>query len=181
MAAQTLPLSIEEFHRLYDEAKPAYEYWNGAAIQKPRPTVLHGIVQFLIMSLLKQAGWRVASEVRLKVTKDAEPVPDVIAVRGKFKGSYPETAPELCVEIMSPRDTVIRTFEKARRYIDWGTEAVWIVDPEKRTAWSLVRDTGGDPIWIAPNGTLRAGETEIELSTLFSEVDDQIEAGEPQD
>ncbi len=34
MAARTLPLSLEEFHALYDGAKPAYEYWQ--ADRRPR-------------------------------------------------------------------------------------------------------------------------------------------------
>jgi Uma2 family endonuclease len=101
MAARSLPLSLEEFHSLYDDAKPAYEYWYGTAVQKPMPPVLHGLVQFVLMTLLERAGWNPSSEVRLKVVSDAEPVPDVIAVRGRFKGQYPTAAPELCVEIMS--------------------------------------------------------------------------------
>lgn len=101
MAAQPLPLSLEEFHRRFDGAKPAHHYWYGAAVQKAGPTVLHGVVQAIVMMLLEKAGWNAASEVRLKMASDAEPVPDVIAVRGKFRGRYPTVAPELCVEILS--------------------------------------------------------------------------------
>ena len=50
-----MPLSLAEFHRLYDEAKPAYEYWHGTAVQKSMPTVLHGIVQTIIAMLLEKA------------------------------------------------------------------------------------------------------------------------------
>ncbi len=168
MAAQPLPLSLEEFHILHDGAKPAYEYWHGAAVQKTMPTVLHGIVQAILVMLLEKAGWNTASEVRLKVASDAEPVPDLIAVRGKFKGRYPTAAPALCIEILSPRDTLAKTLEKASTYISWGSQCVWIIDPEKRTAWNLSREVAGGPIWIAPNGTLSIGETAIELPTLFA-------------
>ena len=138
MAAQPLALSIEEFHRLYDGAKPAYEYWFGEAVQKPMPTLLHGIVQFLLAMLLERSGWNTSLEVRLKVASDAEPVPDVIAVRGKFRGSYPTVAPELCVEILSPGDTLPKALERAKSYISWGSGCVWIIDPEKRTAWTVL-------------------------------------------
>jgi Uma2 family endonuclease len=148
MAAQPSPLSLEEFHRLYDGAKPAYEYWYGSAIGKSTPTFLHGFVQYVIMTLLEKAGWNPAPEVRLKVSRDAEPVPDVIAVRGKVKGLCATTAPDLCVEILSPGDTLAKALEKANRYIQWGTKCVWIIDPEKRTAWTL----SPDPQWIAPTG-----------------------------
>jgi Uma2 family endonuclease len=122
MATQTLPLSLEEFHKRYDGAKPAYEYWYGQAIQKSMPTALHGVVQFVIMMLLEKAGWNAASEVRLKISSDAEPVPDAIAVRGKFKGRYPTVAPELCIEIMSPGDTLPKALDEARTYFSWGSQ-----------------------------------------------------------
>lgn len=181
MAAQPLPLSVEEFHRQYDGAKPAYDYWYGAAVQKSMPTILHGIVQTIIMMLLEKAGWNTASEVRLKIVSEAEPVPDVIAVRSKFKGHYPTTAPELCVEILSPSDILTKAFEKANSYIAWGSQCVWIIDPDKRTAWTLSREAGSGPIWVSPTGTLRIEETAITLQSLFAEVDRKFELTEDED
>lgn len=177
MAAHPLPLSLEEFHRLYDGAKPAYEYWYGSAVRKSSSTILHGVVQRAIALLLVKASWNAASEVRLKVVRDAEPVPDVLAVRGKFKGRYPTVAPELCVEILSPGDRLTRVLEKARIYISWGSQCVWIIDPEQRTAWSVSQEAP-EPAWIAPEGALRIGDTAIELHALFAEVDNSLESAE---
>jgi Uma2 family endonuclease len=174
MAAQLSPLSLEEFHKLYDGAKPACEYWDGSAIRKPMHTFLHGFVQFVIMTLLEKAGWNPAPEVRLKVSRDAEPVPDVLAVKGKVKSLYATAAPTLCVQILSPGETLKKALEKARRYILWGTKCVRIIDPEKRTAWSLSPELE----WISPTGTLRIDDTEIDLGTLFSEVDKKLELPE---
>jgi hypothetical protein len=42
MSAATSPLSLEEFHRLYDGVKPYHEYWFGEAIPKPFANSLHG-------------------------------------------------------------------------------------------------------------------------------------------
>jgi Uma2 family endonuclease len=176
MAAQPEGLTLEEFHRLYDGEKPAYEYWYGEPVQKSRPTALHGIVQAILIILLERAGWNTASEVRLKVVKEIEPVPDLIGIRGKFKSRYPVTAPELCVEIMSPDDTLAKTVEKSRRYIAWGSERVWIIDPEKRTAWDLSSGAPGLS-WIPPEGSLQVAETAITLSEIFAAVDKKIESG----
>ena len=179
MAAQPLSLTPEEFHRRYDGQKPAYEYWYGAAVRKSMPTYLHGFLQFLIMKMLDAAGWNTASEVRLKIVPDAEPVPDVIAVWEKAEGRYPTSAPDLCVEILSPDDTLSKAFQKAAHYIQWGTECVWIVDPDKRTAW-LLQKGSAEPKWIPPEGMLRIGETEIALPALFAEVDKRLKVtGEP--
>jgi Uma2 family endonuclease len=179
MAAQTLPLSLEEFHKLYDGAKPAYEYWDGKAVQKSVPTILHSLLQLILGGLLRQAGWNAGSEARLKVVREAEPVPDLIAIRGKYRGRYPAAAPELCVEILSPGDSLEWAFRKAARYIQWGTECVWIIDPEKRTAWTLLKDSP-EPTSIPPDGALQIRETTIALPALFAEVDKWIEdPGEP--
>ncbi len=124
-------------------------------------------MQFIIATLLERAGWNTSLEVRLKVAPDAEPVPDVIAVQGKFKGPYPTSAPELCVEILSPGDTLPKTLEKAKRYISWGSQCVWMIDPEKRTAWTLSRDRTPDPSWISPGGVLRIADTAIDLDPFF--------------
>jgi Uma2 family endonuclease len=174
MAAQPEALTLEEFHKLYDGQKPAYEFWYGQALQKSMPTALHGIVQMVVAILLERAGWNTASEVRLKVVKEIEPVPDLIAIRGKFKGRYPSTPPELCVEILSPDDTLAKTLEKSKRYIAWGSRHVWIIDPEKRTAWDLSADHPSLS-WIAPDDSLRVAETAIKLEEIFAEVDKKLE------
>ena len=178
MASQPSPLTIEEFHKLYDGAKPAYEYWHGVAVRKSMPTFLHGLVQFVIMTLLKDAGWTTAPEVRLKVVSNVEPVPDVIAIRGKARGRYPTSAPELCVEILSPGDTLAKAIHKAQTYISWGSQAAWIIDPEMRTAWILLGDGVSEPVWIPPGGSLPVGDTSIELRELFAEVDRRFEGQE---
>jgi Uma2 family endonuclease len=177
MAAQPSPLSVEEFHRRFDGAKPAYEYWFGEAVRKPLPTMLHGIVQYVIAMLLERAGWFISLEARLKVVPGAEPVPDVIAVKNKPKGSYPTQSPELCVEVLSPSDRLSEALEKARRYLSWGSQGVWIIDPEKRTAWTCSSERPSEPTWISPTGVLRIAETAIELQDLFAEVDQRLELG----
>jgi Uma2 family endonuclease len=63
-----------------------------------------------------------------------------------------------------------KALDKAHRYITWGTQCVWIIDPDKRTAWTL----SPEPEWIAPTGALRVGETSIELTALFAEVDRKL-------
>lgn len=173
MATQSAPLTLEEFHRLYDDRKPEYEYWYGRAIQKPMATLLHSFVQIALAFLLERAGWIAAPEVRLKASKDAEPVPDLMASRSKFRGRYPMKAPELCIEILSPDQRLKKITEKAKHYIDWGASDVWIIDPEKRTAWQMQSD--GTFMWVPFDGCLTASETRIGLSELFQEVDRRLE------
>lgn len=45
---------------------------------------------------------------------------------------YLDVAPELVVEILSPRDTVIDLSEKLREYFAIGVVLVWVIDPSAR-------------------------------------------------
>lgn len=164
-------LSLEEFHRLYDGVKPNHEYWYGEAFPKPMPTLLHSITQVALIMLLARRGWKALPEVTLKMSSDAEPVPDIIATRRLLTDPYPTQPVEICIEILSPDDRLKKALEKGKRYIDWGVGCVWIVNPVERSAWVLTRETP-EGVWIRPDGALPAGEdTEIPLTELFSEVD----------
>lgn len=130
-------LTIEEFERLYGGETPAYEYWDGLAIQKPVPTLLHSLLQFVLQVLLKQKGLAAAAEVRIKLNSIREPVPDVIAVR-RPRAPYPDKPMAIVIEILSPDDTVQRIHRKCRFYAAQGIPGIYVFDPEDRTAerWS---------------------------------------------
>ena len=166
MATVGSHLSLEEFHRLHDGEKPYREYWFGEAVPKPRATAIHGV--------LASRGWKVASEVRLKIVPYAQPVPDIVASRDKIEHPYPTKPVEICVEILSPEDRLKKVIQKAGYYMDWGVQFCWIIDPGTRTAW-IVTAEHRDGIWIHPDGALTAGDgTEIPLSEIFAEVDELV-------
>jgi Uma2 family endonuclease len=169
--ATTTHLSLEEFHRRYDGEKPNYEYWFGEAVQKPMATDLHGVIQFVVMMLLKGLGWYPRSEVTLKLVPDAEPVPDVIAWRHRVKReAYATTPVDLGIEILSPQDRLTKTIDKGKYYLKWGIPNVWIIDPETRTAWMMTPEHP-EGVHIPSDGNLVAGDTVIGLAEIFAEVD----------
>lgn len=137
MAAAPDYLSLEQFERLYEGEKPHYEYWFGEAIQKSMPTSLHGLVQLVVGMLLLRRGWQAGSEVRLKISNVAHPVPDIVASSTTIGSPYPEQPVDLCVELLSPDDTLRDVFRKAAHYLDWRIGAVWIIDPERRSVYAM--------------------------------------------
>ena len=46
---------------------------------------------------------------------------------------YPDVAADLCVEVLSPGNSLRRIREKLREYFARGVRMVWIIDPEDRT------------------------------------------------
>src|SRR5579871_473748 len=78
-------VTIADFERQYRDAKPYYEYWFGEAVQKATPTSVHGLLGVLIALLLREAGYKAATEVTLEISSDFLPVPDIVATTGRFE------------------------------------------------------------------------------------------------
>ena len=72
-------LSIDEFRYRYAEEKPYYEYWFGEAVQKAAPTVFHALLVSILLSALKQAGYKTGPELELRIDPDWQPKADVAA------------------------------------------------------------------------------------------------------
>ena len=144
MATATVPpaLTLEQFRERFADSDRAYEYWFGEAVEKPVPTWLHAIVQVLIADALRRAGYRVGSELDLRVDPQFQPRPDVSATRKRIGGPYP-TSPEeieIVVEVLSPDDKQTRVYQKCLHYHRLGILQLFVIDPETRTAWQWNRD-----------------------------------------
>ncbi len=130
MAATVLnTLTVTEFEMQFGSEKPYYEFWHGEAIQKSMPTWIHGLLQRILMELLSQAGFKAASEVKLKIDPNFHPVPDVIATAGKIEHPYPTKPVEIIIEILSDDDPMWRVLTKCRTYQTWGFQQIYVVDP----------------------------------------------------
>ncbi len=79
------------------------------------------------------------------------------------------TPPLLCVEVLSPRDTLKAMRARVQDFLDMGVPTVWILDPETRTAHTVTALTMTEQT----TGTLRAEGTPIELSLadIFATLD----------
>lgn len=74
--------------------------------------------------------------------------PDVSFVAGgrfpdeRWPIGFPQLAPDLAVEVLSPSDNSSDVLQKVGEYLDAGTRLVWVIDPEKRTAAAYRSLTG---------------------------------------
>jgi Uma2 family endonuclease len=159
-------LSLEEFHARYDGEKPYYEYWDGEAVQKSMATFLHGLIQGILIQLLRGIGYASASEVTLKLVPAYELIPDVIAVEGAIGGPYPTTPFDVVIEILSPRDSFSRVLRKCRLHERWGIRQIVVVDPAERLVWRFENGVPQETDVIA-----RRGEAAIPAQALWDDVD----------
>ncbi len=166
----TFALTVEEFDRLYGGETPAYEYWDGLAIQKPVPTVLHSLLQFVLQTLLKQKGLVAAAEVRIKLNPTKEPVPDVIASH-RPRAPYPTEPMAIVIEVLLPSDTVQHVRRKCRFYAAQGISGIYVFDPEDRTAerWSKA-----DHALLPVTAIEIPGRTPLPVSEIWAALDEEV-------
>jgi Uma2 family endonuclease len=177
MAAAPHFISPEQFESRYTGEKPSYEYWFGEAIRKSMPTSLHGFLQAVLVMLLLRRGWQAGFEIRLKLSQQAQPVPDIVAGHGGIQTPYPTKPFDLCVEILSPSDALQDVARKCVHYLNWGIGSVWIIDPESRRAYLMALDRP-QPLELTRSDYLRAGSSDYEVAIsvgeLFSEFDQVV-------
>ncbi len=160
----TAIVSVEDYLRRTE--KPLCEYLDGVLYPKPMPTTLHGLIEFMLITLLRKQGVQAVSEVTVRLSATKYLIPDVIAA-SVLQRPYPTDPVLLCVEILSPEDRVGAMLAKCEQYHAWGVPFCWVIDPEKQIGWQY--PDGGDPERINRGGTLVAGQLSVRLEELFSE------------
>jgi Uma2 family endonuclease len=129
------------------EAKPEFEWIAGRAVQKVSPTRDHGRLQMRIASALDAWSYgrgEVATEWRFRLAPPQERrrplVPDVAYVsydrlrtRSETDVQTPEFAPNVVVEILSPRDEPRFRAEKVAVYLGCGVELIVEIEPSTRS------------------------------------------------
>ncbi len=164
MSSPTL-VSLEEY--LTRSEKPTCEYIDGVLRPKPLPTKLHGVIEFLLVAILRSQGVEAVAEVTVRLSKTRFLVPDVIAAP-RIQDPYPTEPVMLCVEILSPEDRLGATLAKCEQYHSWGVPYCWVIDPVKQTAWEY--HSGSDPARIEREGTVRANALVVKMSELFAQT-----------
>jgi Uma2 family endonuclease len=146
-AATRKLITAEEFARLPAPADGSrQELVRGVIETMPPPGFRHGKIGFRIAKILDKhaetnALGHVVPETGVVIDRGPDTVrgPDV-AFWGAAKippdqapEGYPDAVADLCVEVLSPRQSRAKVFEKVREYLWSGVRLVWVVDPEERT------------------------------------------------
>ncbi len=75
-------------------------------------------------------------EQRVQVSATRFRVPDVCVLRADGPvEQVVRNAPLICIEILSPEDTLSRLGAKVDDYLKMGVEHVWVIDPASRSGW----------------------------------------------
>ncbi len=171
MAAVAAPprfVSIEEYLRT--AYRPDCDYVDGVIEERNLGERDHSWIQLKLgsffLSRFAQTGIIALPEWRFQIRPSRFRVPDLVVVRGKPEEQILTKQPLLCVEILSPEDTLSRVNTRVQDYLQFGVPVVWVIDPAERKVW-IYRPTG---MIEATGETLKLDGTEIEVS--FSEIFD---------
>ena len=142
-AAQTPYLSVEQY--LHTSYRPDVDYVEGHTEERNSGEYDHSTLQGTLFSLLRSRRheWnvRVAVELRVQTSAYRFRVPDVCVLdRTQPKEQVVRRPPLLCIEVLSPEDTVRRMIERAQDYLAMGVGAVWLFDPASRTVTICSQD-----------------------------------------
>ncbi len=128
----------------------------GSIVREPPPGSAHGGVALTVGALVRafvrahglgrafgEAGYVLASEPDTVRAPDASFVSAERLARAEWRGPYLVGAPDLAVEVTSPRDSKGDVAAKAREYLAAGARAVWVLDPERQSV--TVHRSGAGP------------------------------------
>jgi Uma2 family endonuclease len=117
------------------------------------------------MTRFRETGIAALPEWRFQVRPTRFRIPDVVVTRGKPGEQILTEPPLLCIEILSPEDTVSRTNARIQDYLDFGVPVLWVVDPEEKTIW-IYRQNGMEQA-VGPAVKLDGTSIEVPFSEIF--------------
>ena len=168
------------------EAKPAFEWVGGRAIQKVSPKRRHALMQTAIASAMREwARGRgdVGTEWRFRVSPPGEIrrplVPDVAFLSSQRKSGLkgedleaPPLAPDIAVEILSPDDKKSIVDEKRRVYLASGVNLLIHVDPQRKRVEAYHADGTHEIVDTAiPYSAPEFPELVLPFGEFFEELD----------
>lgn len=173
MSLATEKLRRDRFRETFAGRKPHFELLDGEALQKPLPTRLHSILQFVLVVMLKELGFKSRPELTLAIDESWEPVPDVTGILGDEEDPYPTRAVAVAIEVLSPDDRFTRLIQKCRKYAEWGVRDVLVFDPLGREAWSW-DSAEGSLARISGKYRFRSLPVELDLTEVFQRFSQEL-------
>ncbi len=129
-------VSISEYLR--SSYEPDAEYVDGRIEERVMGELDHGDLQGALVELLRNKAnrtyFKAIPEWRVQVSATRFRVPDIALRRADAPREQVATYPPLlCMEILSPEDTMRRTLVKVKDYLAMGVLQVWVFDTESRS------------------------------------------------
>ena len=172
MIARTLVSTSDYLTTVYE---PECDYVDGELIERNVGELDHSGLQMIIAAILynqrREAGIHVFPELRVQVAPTRFRVPDITVTKQPGRGRILRETPFLCVEILSPEDRASRMEARIDDYLTFGVPHVWVIDPQRRKAWSYSKEGKREASNIL---TTRDPALSLVLEEVFFELDKDV-------
>ena len=172
--ATTSLVTVEQY--LNTAYRPDVDYVRGVLEERNLGEFDHGTTIFALARLFDahRLEWRIriALDTRMRIAHDHYRVPDLsITSLDAPREQILHTPPVLCIEVLSPKDTLRKMRGRVEEYFTIGVPNIWIFDFQKRNA-TICRPDGNDLTQFA--GLLTVPETSIAipLEQIFAPLDE---------
>jgi Uma2 family endonuclease len=160
MGSTTL-ISVEEYLRT--SYRPDCDYIEGEVLERNVGKKKHSYAQGKIVSWLDRRKdslkLEALPELRMLVAAGKIRIPDVVACEIPMPDEEVFTTPPyLCVEVMSPDDTISAMQDRLDDYLQFGVPNIWVIDPWKHRGWRITADG-----WAAESGVMRTADGRIAM------------------
>lgn len=97
--------------------------------------------------------------LRMRVALGRVRIPDVVICEIPLPDEEVFTTPPyLCVEIMSPDDTISAMQDRLDDYLQFGVPNIWVIDPWKHRGWRITTDG-----WASETAIMRTADGRIAM------------------
>jgi len=176
MAAPSLTrrLNVDEY--LKSSFRPDCDFIDGRVEERNFGEYDHSTIQTFLANWFGRHdlnwGIRTRVEQRVQVSETRFRISDVCVTSRAFPvEQIIRRAPLICIEVLSPDDSIYRMRDRVADYLRMGVEHVWILDPATREG-HICTPTGWnqppDGIFVVP-GT----EIYIPLAEIFAGLDEE--------
>lgn len=173
MSATSTLIPVAEY--LASSYRPDCDYLEGEVRERNLGDRLHSMVQAFFTGVFHINGpaWgvRALPEMRVQVRPQRYRIPDVCVIDRQTPFERILTHPPLlCIEVLSPGDSLGELQERVDDYVAMSVPHIWAVDPTRRRAY--IAAAAG---FVQPQGrelNIEGTPIRISLDELFAELDE---------
>lgn len=137
--ATTTYIPVEEYLRT--SYRPDCDYVDGEVRERHLGTRPHAALQLILSRIFdtNRKAWGVVTfpELRVRIGPRRYRIPDVTVLAASDPADdVVQVAPMICIEVLSPDDSLTDMQERAEDYDSMGVPYIWIFDPVKKRVWT---------------------------------------------
>jgi Uma2 family endonuclease len=155
-------ISLDEYLRT--SFRPDCDFIDGEVLERNLGKRKHSYAQGEIVSWFRQRRdvqlLQPLPELRMRVAPNRIRIPDVALAALPIPDEEVITSPPwLCIEVMSPDDTMSAMQDRLDDYLRFGVPNIWVIDPWKHRGWSVTADGWA----VATDGIMRTADGRVAM------------------